>query len=135
MANYKFQFEPDESRKHRGHFDLSIINPTFVDRCNADYQSIKGQNFKKFKNARDAHIGSGDTILTYAIELMFSRDPRARNCFSKSTIQDALKLRATRDEKKALSVARLLCFSCGNIFNDDQWKVAKQDDIISLIYA
>ncbi len=135
MSGYKFRYVADNERHKRGHFDISIIDPSFIDTCGGDYQKIKAQHFSQFLTDRDANIQTRNPILLYAIELMFSRDPkRTRGCFRKSISQDAEKLRATKADKHVLANAKTLCFFHGNIpLDNEKWKVIQQNRLITLI--
>lgn len=78
----------------RAHFDVVILNPEFVARHN--YHQLKAQNYKVFReDVWDARV-HGESMLLYAIEFYFSRDPTpslaaVERCV-KTIVQDADKL-------------------------------------------
>jgi hypothetical protein len=92
----------------RGHFDIVVLNPAFV--ASHTYHQLKAQDYAVFiKDVWDARQ-QGLSMLHYAVEFYFSRDPIASTAGSQRHItgirQDAEKLKGARSPEYEGFVAK-----------------------------
>lgn len=128
MSNHGFQVKSDEDRTphggkyKRGHFDIVLINPSFIEQHN--YSDLKGQEFAALKQRVLPTLRQSEPAILYGIELLFRRDDikpsrgedegAAVDSFVRDILQDSHKLEASRQVPGFMKVARTLVFVKGS---------------------
>lgn len=102
MSGTSFAVKGEDSKYKRGHYDLVVFNPRFLQEC--DYHLAKGQNYKSVKTHLPEVIADlGGVPILVGVEFMFNRHPFAsqKNVedWWKGVLQDYQKLEASRHWK------------------------------------
>lgn len=106
MGGRRFEIKTDDCRTprgkkyKRGHFDIAVLNPTFV--ASHPYHVIKGQKYKEFCSTVRPAFNESEPVVLYGVEFVFRRDEikpskgpdpeKAANEFVAEVAQDAAKL-------------------------------------------
>jgi len=103
MKNSNFFVKNYDEKFRRGHYDLVVLNPLFIE--NFNYNIIKAQNLRLFRENVISKINY--PVILYGIEFMFNRDIIKKSKgideelsikkYWKSIIQDTKKLKESYD--------------------------------------
>ncbi|MCX5748701.1 MAG: hypothetical protein NTZ10_00430 [Candidatus Saganbacteria bacterium] len=110
MKGINCEVKENKSRHKRGHFDIIVLNPDFINAHS--YDEIKAQTFKMF---REIYENSVKPVALYGLEFMLSRDEfnskSAEENFWNKTLQDATKL--DKMPKEFMGRKKMLAFIKG----------------------
>ncbi len=127
MSGGRFEVKDDDARTEkggkfqRGHYDMVVLNPDFVDRHR--FEVIRAQNYQLFKDEVVSKVDSYGPPILYGLEFMYRRDPlrysrgtdreKGIEVFLAKVVQDADKLLASK-ERGFIDQAKMLTFVKGN---------------------
>jgi len=121
MKNKGFQVRTDEDttpkkgKYRRGHYDVLVLNPTFV--RSHSYSAIKGQTYALFKSTVLPSLSQDEPAFLYGIELVYCRDEiksstgKAR--FMAEVLQDVAKLNQSIANSAIMKKAKMVAFLKG----------------------
>jgi hypothetical protein len=67
--------KPNGKRFQRGHFDVAVFNPAFVDECGTNYRLLKGQRWDLLRPVLERRDAKSEPVVLDVFELMYIRDP------------------------------------------------------------
>jgi hypothetical protein len=75
MATREFVRSADDSKHRRGFFDVSVLNPAFLDEFADNYHLSKGQRWDVLQPELERRGPTSEPVALVIFELMFIRDP------------------------------------------------------------
>jgi hypothetical protein len=84
MGNGSFCVKVEDDRTargrrfRRGHFDVTVFNPAFVDECSANFMLRKGQRWELLRPMLEQRRADSEPVALFIFELMYIRDPFLR---------------------------------------------------------
>ncbi len=101
MRGTSFTPKPQDSKYKRGHYDLVVFNPKFLQHQKCNYKLAKGQHYAAIKSHLPGVMTDiGEAPILVGVEFMFNRDTFASEKsvedWWKGVLQDYQKLDASR---------------------------------------
>lgn len=109
MRNGAFEIMDDASSYHRGHYDLVVLNPEFIQEHSFD--EVRSFSFDRMRTVLSPSF-AGPVAVLYGVELMFRRDRRngVDPAWFAGLEQDYRKLKASLTRQNLMTRAVTLAF-------------------------